>query len=1269
MNNYDNDEFRQYQERQNWRNYLEQMKQDQEYEEEAEREKQQFNNRESQEKRKADNIQMLKNAKKKITEKLNKKSIFNAEDGTENEKEQEEKEAKDESEEDDEEVENDKGNHWFQKITDRINEYLYGDYDDGSENQSRQWIYKAYYNANKRHNFIGDWLNSLNKGSLVTYLKGRKEISKNNNLDKTVRKYKQKIKALDRLAMLQIILNIIPVLLPIAHPSLFFGIIGITLWVINTGLMCLTISYNTLVTKLQSRERIVTRKKKKVVISREEIVSEQRNQLLFLFHTAAHYMQLCFMIGINFIIYPIICLAGNVGTLKFSHIEIDGSVIHSFVGSGLLTHAGLIAVAVIVAYASYKDIETVMVTYQQYVDQALEEQRYRLLPLHELLNGRVPEYQADIVVGQSLITGDNVVLNVSDRANGVLVDGPNGAGKTGSIFKPFISQDLKKLIYWFRKFPELSKRSDYNSKKVAAKYLSGLIVMETTNDLCTEVYKLAHDDLGIPDEMIRWLDPGNNDSDTLNLMRGPADDVANTIVACIGSLAESSSNESGNYFEQAQKSWLQNYVLLVKYGSVFMDVPVNFDDLFNTCLEISNTDKYRELIEVYLEILRKARALYYIYSRKFEDLHVPVNVDIEQDIEAYTISGSPAFKDAINRAKNENDVIYHRNAGVIFSQYDQSTIERTMRFISSEQFVSHMINYEDTYDSARINYNLSLPFDEIKTAYQNILNVKRWFDSNVLKYHDVPKVNDKGKEVKSSDQMTIEKRQQNGATISRKGEYVYIDAKESSVSGIKNTLNSMAENKYVRRIFFNLKENDNFSIENFFHSGGLLLFYTGKSVQGMSAENSRMIAKIEQSIIFSAAQTRYTDDGGAAEPLIPVYFDEHIDYMDAEFAKVTGQIRKYGVPMTSIVQSPAQIEEKFNTPYKNTLMGTMRTKISFGDIQPDDAKYLSQAFGTHLEFVEQRSTMQKEGPHNDSSMLRGSFQSVPNITPEQLARMQEYTLAIRTDEKNSPMPFDHIRVQQVNDEELKQSKMHVDIENNPVDHEAFEIYKKNISAMNPDFAGVDDIFHEYYMRTKAYFDNGEQDIFKEGCDYDHKFEKVEINAMNAMEYVRGLNPRADIPDYSHIDSESTYVTGVPDWVFEEFRDKLFKKEAPKSSPHINQKEEPDASSETDSVSDDLDEEKDDCQDAPELGVNANKNRPHEKGQRADAISQESLMKSIDDETESSKETSDENESNLQNAQSDDSVEIENADNGNDSVKQKDDSDLQFADDQASSLFD
>lgn len=1219
MNNYDNDEYRKYQERQQWRNYIEQGYQNQRYREEAEEQQSKYNTEEVQEKRAEERAEMLASAKSKLSKKIQRmrrKSIFNDEEDKPDE--DAEQKVKPESEdlvddEDDEEENKDdeeqprQKRHWFQKLTDRVGEYIDGPDDDDDmtddENRTRQWIYRAYYDANKRHNFIGDWLNALNKGSLVTYLRGKKTISKNNNLDKTVRKYKHKIKTLDRLAKVQIAINLIPILIPIIHPSMVLGIIGIALWAINTALMCLSISYNTIVTKLQSRERMVTRKGKKKVISREDIVSNQRNQLLYLFYSASHYMTLCFMIGINFFVYPLICLAGDSGTLTFPHVEIDASVIHSFVGSGIFTHAILIAVGAIMSYASYKDIENVMVTYQEYVDTALEEQRYRLLPLHELLNGQTPDSQADVVVGQSLITGDNVILNVADRANGVLVDGPNGAGKTGSIFKPFISQDLQKMVYWFRKFPEISQKENYNSKRVAAKYLNGIVVMETTNDLCTEVYKLAHDDLGIPDEMIRWLDPGNNDSDTLNLMRGPADSVANTIVACIGSLSDESGGESGDFFAQAQKSWLQNYVLLVKYGSVFMDVPVNFDDLFNTCLDISNTDDYRKLLEVYLEILRKARVLYYIYARKHTDLQVPRVVEIEDDIHDYEISGSPAFKEAIQRAKNPNDVTYHRNAAVVFKQFDQAKIERTKRFISDEQFISNMINYEDTYDSARVNYNLALPFDEIKTAYQNVLNVKRWFDDNVLKLHDVSKVNDKGKEVKSNDQQIIEKRQQNGSTVSHRGEWAYIDAQENYVKGIKNTLNSMAENKYVRRIFFNLKENDNFSITNFFHSGGLLLFYTGKSVDGMSVENSRMIAKIEQSIIFSAAQTRYLDDGGAAEPLIPVYFDEHIDYMDAEFAKVTGQIRKYNVPMTSIVQSYAQIDEKFGMPFRKTLTATMRTKISFGDVEPDDAKYLSGAFGTHLEFVEQRSSMQKEGPHNDSSMLRGSFQEVPNITPEQIARMQEYTLAIRTDEKNSPVPFDHIRVEQVNDEALKQSEMHVDVHNNPIDHEAFEMYKKNISAMNPDFEGVDDIFHEYFMRTKAYFDSNQQDIFQNGYDYDHKFEKVEVNAANAIDYVRGLNPRADVPDYSNVQSESTYVTGVPDWVFEELRDNLFMTDAPESKSSKEEQK----SAQTDEPANESDND-----DEPETQVNVNKNRPHAKGQRADAISEEDLMQSINE---------------------------------------------------------
>ena len=181
--------------------------------------------------------------------------------------------------------------------------------------------------------------------------------------------------------------------------------------------------------------------------------------------------------------------------------------------------------------------------------------------------------------------------------------------------------------------------------------------------------------------------------------------------------------------------------------------------------------------------------------------------------------------------------------------------------------------------------------------------------------------------------------------------------------------------------------------------------------------------------------------------------------------------------------------------------------------------------------------------------------------------------------------------------------MHVDVYNNPVDHEAFEMYKKNISAMNPDFEGVDDIFHEYFMRTKAYFDSDQQDIFQNGYDYDHKFEKVEVNAANAIDYVRGLNPRADVPDYSNVQSESTYVTGVPDWVFEELRDNLFMTDAPKSKSSKDEQK----ANQSDEPVNEINNG-----DEPETQVNVNKNRPHAKGQRADAISEEDLMQSINE---------------------------------------------------------
>ena len=1028
---------------------------------------------------------------------------------------------------------------WLQRLIASANER-------DNEQRSGYWIYRAYYNANQKNGRIMRHLKRLNHGTVTGYdARGSYEDTEQ-DLSGVVATYEKRTHLWHRLAVVSVGAGFIPVIIPPFHPSLLNLLIAAGLWTALIGLMCVTTADNVFASKLMSRARVIRRHGKKVIVSDDEKVTNQREQITHMFWTLALLAAAAMQVAINFGLYPLLRFAAHPGHgVTWGMFYLSPSFIGAFTGRFLMpVHTLLLAAPIMLMYTTYKTIENNITRFHKNVDVALNEERYRLKPLHELLGGHVPSYEPVLVMGQSLITGDDVTINVQDRANGMLVTGTNGAGKSGSIFKPAISQDLIHYVMFLRAYPQLRELPNYYSKNVAARYLGGIVAMDTTNDLCRDAYELARKDLNIPADMIRWLDPGNPDSQSINLMRGPAQAVTNMLVSCIGGLMDNGNGKANPFFDSSGKSWFQNYVLLVKMAGVMKPFPVSFDELFDTCLDTAKTDDYLKLLTVYEEILRKLQALYYLYARKHVDLQIPVDQAIETDIATYEQSGSPAFKAALKRAQEPTDVEFHTRVKQVYDAYEQADIDPTKRFIAQEQFISNLINATDQLSSGPVSYNLVIPFNEIRTAYMNVHDIHLWFQSNVARYKDEPKVNDKGKLVQSRDQRNIENAEKQGLTPHRRGKYVYFDRQESYVKQIRVALNTMSENAYVRRIFFNRKVNDNFSIDNFFHTGGILLMYTGKSTPGVSVENSRMIAKIEQALIFSAAQRRMVDDGAAAEPLMPIYFDEHVDYMTAEYVQTTGQVRKYGTPLMSIVQSPAQITNKFGDAFTKTLMATLRTKVAFGDAEANDAKYSSAMFGTHQEFKKAYSDTKVQGPRNDRFSLRGNFQQVPNITPEELMRMQEYTIAIRYNDKNSPVPYDHLKVTQVDHQQLHHSPYRMNPEEDVRDQAAIQAYREDINRSNPDFAGVDLIMHEYFMRVRSYFEHDHQDLYQtDNLDYNHAVEPLTQNLKAAMDYVQELGRTTNsLPHFDQIEPIHQTVMGVPEWVFEELRDNLF--EAP-----------------------------------------------------------------------------------------------------------------------------
>lgn len=172
----------------------------------------------------------------------------------------------------------------------------------------------------------------------------------------------------------------------------------------------------------------------------------------------------------------------------------------------------------------------------------------------------------DITLATRIDTGVPAILTGDSRQLGVTLLGPPGSGKTSmKIIKAF-RQDMGHLQKMINDFPRLAKKYGANSekfKRALAKYLIGTIIIEPAKDLCDSAYDVALKH-GIPDELIIYLDPSNEDTPGINVMVGPLSQVAETITAVLDGMSE----VSNEFFRQACRTVLKMYIYLIKINRI-----------------------------------------------------------------------------------------------------------------------------------------------------------------------------------------------------------------------------------------------------------------------------------------------------------------------------------------------------------------------------------------------------------------------------------------------------------------------------------------------------------------------------------------------------------------------------------------------------------------------------------------------------------------------------------------------------------------------------
>ncbi|PGK37470.1 TraM recognition domain-containing protein [Bacillus thuringiensis] len=237
-----------------------------------------------------------------------------------------------------------------------------------------------------------------------------------------------------------------------------------------------------------------------------------------------------------------------------------------------------------------------IVRYREEILKWVQKYEYKNHKLQKWFNSQEKQIYPDVEIGPHIKHKEMIRIKGKDRTlNGIII-GPIGSGKTSSLIIPMINQDLHWMVRFINTFENTYKKNNYDTEEVKGTFLNGITVIEPSNDLCQKVFKLvqAHK---IPESSIYYIDPTNPDTKNINILRGPADKVAEVFAMVIQGLSES----NNAFFEQAQRNHLKQHIYLLKLHNPQKDV--TFDDLIDMYDDVERVHRMHKLLKVQVEKL------------------------------------------------------------------------------------------------------------------------------------------------------------------------------------------------------------------------------------------------------------------------------------------------------------------------------------------------------------------------------------------------------------------------------------------------------------------------------------------------------------------------------------------------------------------------------------------------------------------------------------------------------------------------------------------
>ncbi len=234
------------------------------------------------------------------------------------------------------------------------------------------------------------------------------------------------------------------------------------------------------------------------------------------------------------------------------------------------------------------------------------------------------------------------------------------------------------------------------------------------------------------------------------------------------------------------------------------------------------------------------------------------------------------------------------------------------------------------------------------------------------------------------------------------GNVQYYDAKSEHVQGLRNILNDIGSNPYIRNVLFGESE---FDFDEHFAKGGVLLVNTAK---GQLVDLARVLGKLVLMNLQNATFRRPND----VSPFHHIMVDEAPDYFYDSFSEFPVQSRKYKVIITTIMQTIAQLADTYGENYMTTIIAGMRNRMVYGDVPAMDAEYFSNLFGEKIVFDEGQTEM-SVSPLQDNPQTRGGSSYAKkreqSMTPGEIMFQDAFNCAVKIVVNNQPIPVQRIK--------------------------------------------------------------------------------------------------------------------------------------------------------------------------------------------------------------------------------------------------------------------